>query len=1108
MRKLSLMCIVTTLSLTACAMNYDAEVRHPVQPVTVYRAKKAQDIQFYDAEGRALAFGCFPKSKFVCAPLGAASANVALEPVDVGYGDGVPVEDPAFWCEASQVEINEGSRVRVKKGGYAVSIPVPAIYDLKTTPDPRDTRKPGWPSPVFSQSMQRLWYDRDMKEIGRCNSRHLGESSAPTNTAYVRYLLPYNEYDNFNEIRLVRVHFGAKHPLCGKRNVKDSDLIRAVFPPAPLHPGEIVLEANPDCREKYAAAELVREVKTITGKTLPIVSAPTKGSAFRIWIGRRAAERAGYFSNAKLVEKLGDSDGYMVGRKGKDVYAFGATPRGTIFATMKLLEKVTDFFWWRPERDCGLSFTPRETIDFTTVKDFASKPVFKNRTYFAGCCPCNYSFDDWALHHGITRGYNPGAVFSADCYHAKCHGYFCVIGDNFLRLATHGNRDREEFWGYVNGKRQVGAIDGQPCYSNPEVVKATVANVNRILDERPEEWDAFEFAYSDSWQCCECAECLKPIKLPQGGELVCKDKMGKDSEFRSTRTYMVANEVAKTVTARFPDKPTEMLAYIYTAAPPAVKLHPSIRVLYATYASAVMRFPSKEQAGGTDNWQLRTQQWCEREPQAMGMYEYYFTCAPAMFAEVAAENLRQLADVGGTFRVHTEVSNDGPFTQEGKVGRRGHLFDVNSMDMVLIAELFWNPYRDVNKLREDFLHRVYGPGAKDMARFYELFARKWFDKSFTKWMNCHTPAPEIYVDYVIKAKIEDEMYACFDRALKKVTSPAAKKHLERMIATMREYRRATGRIDVPSVPELAKEWQDPRSPQWNKAFKLENFRDALPDTDDPEQMKCDLRKTPPALSKTKTRVDFACDKRYLYWRSAQDKNGGYVELRFTVGKFMEMHRFFSSGKSRLETGRIPMAAIRAHPAEPIRFVVRRFDGRGRMSFGRGADNKSRSYPGEGGASFSQLCPVEDSLFGPSDDRKLGIRAKPPMAFPDPELENHPLKKIFLSSAVSTGGQGMRRVRGVPVYDSGFGYCRIKGIDDVRPGEEFEVSGDRWCYDYYIPFVVTFLDDKGKKISSGNFVTKDQGPFKFRITCPSGTKAFGMSTYNSYVKDLKIERIPK
>ena len=1094
---------VALLAVIALTVIRAEAARFPVEPMTVYRTEKATDIQFYDAEGRAIFLGTHANAKLVASPMDAVSANVPLKPVEITPA-GITIDDPAFWCERSLVEVNTGDRLRVRPGGYAVSIFLPACFDYRATRDPADKRKP---DEYDQECMFRLWYDRDMREIGNCRSFHLGADAAPKEAVYVRFLIPWSQYDNFQKQQLFRPYWNEDHRYYAKRGTKDSEIFKNVPKPV-FHPGEIVLGPSPDCREVYAAAELVRETKTVTGKVLPVVTTPTKGSAFRIHIGRKAAERAGYFrgqlgGKSELAEKLEGTDGYAIRRKGRDIYVFGALPLGTIYASMKLLENLTDFCWWRPERGLGLSFTPRETIDFASAKDCDDRPVFRHRTFYCGWCPCNYAYDDWALRHGLARIYRPGRTFGAIHYHAKSRGFICALGANFVDLAMRGNKSREEFGCVVNGKRKVGA--GQPCYSNPEVVKATVANVNRILDDAPEEWDYFFFEYIDSWQCCECAECLKPIRLPQGGELACKDRIGKDSTFRSTRTYMVANEVAKAVTSRFPAKKTLMYAYIYTAAPPEVKLHPSLRVNYATYASASMRFSSMEQDAGGDDWPGRTARWCEREPQAMGMYEYYGTSAPGMYAEVAAANLRQMADVGGTFSVYTESMNDGQ-EAKGPVERPGSLWNVNAVEQVLIASLFWNPYQDVGKARSEVLRRIYGDGAADMEEFYRLFATRWFDRSFKTWMNCHTPMPDVYTEFVIKPKIEEKVYAAFDRALAKVKAPAAKRHLERMISVYREMRRATGRVDIPAVPELAGEWKSPTSPQWEKAFTLKDFRDALPDPDDPAQMTCDLAKTPPPTSKTKTRVDFACDSRYLYWRVEQDGRGGYTELRFGVGKFMDAHSFFTTGKTRLETGRVPMAAIREDPAGVIHYIVRRFDAKGNCSFGRGLDNVTRAYPGQSAPSYSKLCPSVDSVFDPSDDRNLGFKAKPPMSFSDPEVEKSPLRKLF-SIREELGGQGMRRVRGVPVFDTGFGYCIIKAPGDIRPGDEFEFSGERWCYGWYTPFLVSFYDEKGVKISEGSYAWGKE-KFKFRVSCPPGTKSIQPGTCDSYIKSLKIEKVSK
>ena len=1085
------------------------DARFPVDQMTLYRSERPADIQFYDADGRALFPGAYRQARLVTAPRGAVSANVRLTPAAFGPA-GCPIDDPAFWCERSLVAENTGAHLRVRPHGYALSIFVPATYDYKATADASDSRKG-----FRTDCMNRIWYDGDLRELAMNFSTHLSTWNAPTNAVYVRFLVPHSAFDHFSEQRLVRAGFRKGHPLEDVKGRRNADFFARASGAA--HPGEIVLDPEPDCRETYAAAELVREVKAITGKALPIVAVPTDGAAFRIWIGRRAAERAGFFKGlffgaSSLAEKLSGSDGYAIRRQKRDVYAFGATPRGTILACVKLLEQVSDIYWWRPKRACGVNFTPQETLDFVAVRDADDKPFFCRRSFTYGGGPCQPEYDDWAVRHGFFRQYNASPVFTAALYHAKSHGFYCDLGASFLPLATRGYESRTNFWPMINGQRKVGTDIGQPCYSNPEVVTATVANVNRMLDEPPEEWDSFCFDYSDSWLCCECPECLKPIRLPDGRVQACKSMLAdKDPHFRSTRTYLVANEVAKTVAARFPEKPVTMLAYIYTAPKPEVKLHPSLRVYYATYDTTTMRFPTKEQTApvlyAPEGWAQRTQKWCDEEPQALGMYEYFFTAAPAMFAEAAATNLQQMADCGATYAVHSQTQWDIPSKSAESFGRDEQMWDVNAMDQVLVASLFWNPYQDVDRLRAEFLRRVYGAGAPDMAEYYRIFRQKWFDRSYRVWMNCHTPPPTVYADFIVKPRIEKALFACLERALAKTEWPAARRHLALKIETLRELRRATGRTDLPFVPELAKEWRDASSPQWNRAYTLTDFRDALPDPADPVQMTCDLVRTPPALSKTKTRVDFACDRRYLYWRATPDDRGGYVELRFMKGRPVRFHSFFGATNGT-ETGRIPMAAIRETPTNAVSYVVRRLDANGNCSFGRAAENRTRAYPGDGWRSFSTLDPEVASVFAPDDDATAGQKARPPMAFADPELAGHPLRRAFMFADRGGGGQAMRRVRGVPVYDTGYG-SGFAHVGEAKPGDVFRVSGDRWRYGGFAPVTMWFYDAKGAKIRDSGMKwedTKKDGPFSFEVACPDGTARCSLMIYDSYVKELKVEKV--
>ena len=49
-----------------------------VEPGALYLNESCSDVQFRDAEGRPLAFGWYPKAKYVTAPPDAASAEATL----------------------------------------------------------------------------------------------------------------------------------------------------------------------------------------------------------------------------------------------------------------------------------------------------------------------------------------------------------------------------------------------------------------------------------------------------------------------------------------------------------------------------------------------------------------------------------------------------------------------------------------------------------------------------------------------------------------------------------------------------------------------------------------------------------------------------------------------------------------------------------------------------------------------------------------------------------------------------------------------------------------------------------------------------------------------
>lgn len=945
-----------------------------IAPLKLYRTADGaeHDIQFTDAKGAKLALGSYPRAVYAMPPYDAVWSDVAL--VEVDTGKTLTEIPPSFWNEFSLPATNNGTNVTVKPYGYALSIPVPvslALEHRKSSEAGEPPRHLGYAPP------SQIFYDEYGCQVDSWGNAH-------TNAAYFRVFCSYGPHNNIWLAPRKSWHSGG-----GRR----ADVVPPVPSAFTAHPGEIVIPGEADLRERFAALELARVVRLITGKSLAILREPSGKAEFTVFIGTTFA-KGRYDAD---IDALGKSGGYALRREGDKVYAFGADSRGTLYAMVRLIEANTDFTWFRPDVRWGYAFTSREAIDFRNA-DERSVPAFRERTWSGPGGNSYFNEHLFMLHNYSGKMYTcRKGVFTPDNYSAKMLGHIGSIGGNYMELPM-SIEEKEEYFPMINGIRNTRSRHGQPCYTNPDVIQLTRQAVREILENSPEELDAFTFDYSDSWACCECDECMKPIRLPDGRVLVAKSIVPQeDPWFRSTRTYMVANEVAEEVEKNRPDLTTRFLAYIYTAANPEVRLHPKLNIIFASYDTASMRFPLNVQTNqayyAPESWAYRFKRWIDEAGTRMGMYEYFFTASPGMFAEAAAANMRDMAAVEA-HRFHSQTQPDNDHKSYEAFGVNAHMWDVNAMDQWMISRLMWNPGQDVADLRADFLRRVYREGADDMAEYYRLFGRKWFDPAYDAWFNCHTAAGKAYTDFIIRPGIERRLYDCIDRALAKTTMPAARVHLRRKADALRLMKESTGREDVPSVAELGGEWRDAGSPHWNRALTLGSFRDPLAVNQASNE------------APVRASVSLACDARNLYFRIESDAetlplaNGTNEVPQDLSGDIFQLHFLYNNGDDRqfvigangrvtdmqnfdwrwnsgwetqtgrvgtnlVTTGRIPMGAIRAAVDADLRLLVLRTDNRtGRMYAARGKSGGTRiPTPGHGNA-YTTLNVGQESVLQP------------------------------------------------------------------------------------------------------------------------------------------------
>lgn len=663
----------------------------------------------------------------------------------------------------------------------------------------------------------------------------------PENAAYVRFFYKtwFDHIPSYREITVKQA--GLRQVDKTPRQVVD----------CPRFAGEIILGANSDPRELRAARELQYWIGQISGKDIPVLAEASAAKGDKFFIGSRWAQKY-----IKDLQYLKDSDGYAVRRDGDDIYIFGADPRGSLFGVYALLEKNSDIIWPRPNPEMAAVFSRQPELKFTKT-DFCSRPVFKVRIlqFSGGHDKQAHYHQDWTGRNGCNTPFK----FDRGFYYLQWrqgallgHGGFMI--SNFLGL-----KDKDlTIYPLIDGKRKVDRWR-QPCYSNPAVPEKIAAKAREMLKCAPgKRIEYFSINIGDNWGVCSCPECMKPIRLADGGLLKPKSpKSTFDPLFFSTRHFMMLNKVAEKLAKDYPGLKIDTHAYIFTAEPPKVKINSAIVPEFAAYPTSNEMYPILEQNTAQSKiWPRRFKRWMKDYDNCLGCFGYYYPDGFNLIADTAAADYKALAD-NKPYQVHTEGMS---FDYDQHITG----WDADACEKWIIARLMWDPHQDPEKLRHIYISRTYQEAAPEMRKFYSLLRKAWeFQKKRGLFINCHTPANTMFEKFIVESGIEKPARELLVQAVKAAKNPVSKRIIERMLVKFDSCAKSLNRNNLPLVEEAGTEWNDFASTHWQKALSFDKFK-VLPDW---RSVKKD------ALAKHKTSVALMHDAKNIYVRiTADSKN--------------------------------------------------------------------------------------------------------------------------------------------------------------------------------------------------------------------------------------------
>jgi hypothetical protein len=445
---------------------------------------------------------------------------------------------------------------------------------------------------------------------------------------------------------------------------------------------KIVLPEKASPSERYAAEELNRFVKEMTGADLPIVSDEEPASAHEILLGENAhLKKAGVRLN---VKKLG-AEGYALKTAGQRLVIAGSAQRGVLYGVYGLLEDHFGCRWFTPQ----VSRIPKVASLAVGPLDETKIPALEYREPYI-----IEAFDgDWSARNRM----NGFGSRLEEKHGGKVTYYGFVHTFNDLVPPDKYFDSHPEYFSMVKGKRVKDRT--QLCTTNEEVIRIVTEEIRKRMKEHPEA-TVFSISQNDWYNPCECPKC-KALADREGSQ-------------EAPVLYMV-NRVAAALEKEFPDKLIDTLAYQWSRKPPKT-MRPRRNVVVrlcsieCCFSHPLATCDSKENQAFRDDlarWsKISDRLWVWDYVTSFG---HYYLPFPNL--RVLNENVRYFSQnhVTGIF-------------EEGDYGTLNG--DMATLKAYLLAKSLWNPDYPREKAIDEFLEGVYGDAAKPIRRYLDLLQDK------------------------------------------------------------------------------------------------------------------------------------------------------------------------------------------------------------------------------------------------------------------------------------------------------------------------------------------------------------------------------------------------
>ena len=434
----------------------------------------------------------------------------------------------------------------------------------------------------------------------------------------------------------------------------------------------------------YAAAELQKFLKEITGAELPVVPDKQEVAPHEIILGDSSHLRK--LGAGIDFAKLGP-EGYVLRTAGGHLVIAGGAPRGDLYGVYGLLEDHLGCRWFTPQ----VSRIPRQAKLVLGPLDETQVPVLEYREPFVIDC-----FDgDWCARNRV----NGTAGHLTQKHGGKVRfggGLFVHTFNPLLPPEKHFDK-HPEYYSQINGKRLKDQT--QLCCTNEDVVRLVTEEVRGRMRRDPQ-GDVFDVSQNDWFNFCTCGACAA---------------LARREDSQAAPVLQLVNRVAEAVEKEFPGKAVETLAYQWTRKPPkTIRPRHNVIIRLCSIECCFSHPLSKCNSPENRSFVADMEAW-SRIAGRIWVWNYctsfahYYTPFPTL--RTLAPNVRFFVARGAR----------GIFEQDNYQSPNGELSQLGGY---MMAKCLWNPQYDADKAMSEFLEGVYGKAAGPIRQYVDLLHDK------------------------------------------------------------------------------------------------------------------------------------------------------------------------------------------------------------------------------------------------------------------------------------------------------------------------------------------------------------------------------------------------